>query len=224
MRDFIGRVAEARDRSGVGGVLREGFDKAVLRAASLNIMRVLVLESRDVRPLSIDSSDDLRLLTDEEVARFAADPTNQIGPEFVERARGGLDLCFGAVCDGRLASYAWCALGSVEGEHAAGADLGLPPDTAYLYKGFTHPDFRGRRLYPACMGAALAALRPRGIDRMIAFVHWSNESALRSCERVGYRSLGGRLVVGPRGPITVPAAARAMGVRFGADAKVTPRN
>jgi len=218
MRKIIARASQLRERYGVAGVLRKCIDKVVLRRASLSVLHVLVLEPDDVRSVSVDSSLDLRFLTEEEVIRFAADPTNEIGPEFTERIRGALDLCFGAIHEGRLASYSWYALGSVEGEHAAGADLGLPADTAYLYKGFTHPDFRGSDLYPACMSAALLALRPCGIGRLIALVHWSNEPALRSCGGAGCRRLG-RLVVGPLGPIWIPVGALAIGVRFGAHAK-----
>ena len=219
MKRIMDRACEVWKRFGVAGLVREAFDKAVLRRASLNLVHVLALEGDTVRARSIEPGYELRFLSDDEVARFSADPINQIGAEFVERARSGHDLCFGALCGDRLASYGWYALGCVEGTHASGVALGLPGDTAYLYKGFTHPDFRGRHLYPACMGAALAALRPRGIDRLIAFVYWSNAAALRSCEGLGYRSLG-HLLVGPRGPIRVPVAARDLGVRFGVEAEV----
>jgi ribosomal protein S18 acetylase RimI-like enzyme len=160
------------------------------------------------------------MLNADEVARFAVDPAHQIGHEFVDRARGGLDLCFAALRGERLASYCWVATGSVERAHAAGVDLGLPTDTAYLYKGVTHPDFRGHDLYPACMATALTALHPRGVERLVAFVYWSNEAALRSCARLGYRRLG-RLVVGARRPLHVPTALRRLGVTLGEAAQAS---
>jgi len=211
-----------RRRLGAAGYLRRGLDKVVLRPLGVRFVWLLALEAADL-PISLaDEAFDVRLLRVEEVAHFASDPTNQMGAEFVERSRGGYDLCFGVLSGDRLAGYAWCALGSVEAAHAAGADLALPGDTAYLYKGFTHPDFRGRGLYPACMGAALSALRASGIERLVAFVHWHNTVALRSCHRAGYRDLG-RMLIGPRGPLSVPDAVRALGIRVGAEAEVAPR-
>jgi ribosomal protein S18 acetylase RimI-like enzyme len=217
VRRFLERASEVGRRFGLGGLVRAGLDKGVLRPLSLNVMHVVALDLRAVRSVAVDPAFDFRILDPAEIARFAAEPANELEAEFVERARRGLDLCFGAVRDGRLAVYAWFALDSAEGVHAAGVDLGLPSDTAYLYKGFTPPDFRGRDLYPACLVAAVPALRPRGIERVIAFVRWSNEAALRGCRRAGFRRLG-RLVVGPRGRVRIPPGARAVGVRFGREA------
>lgn len=222
MWGILERARQTHRRSGVSGVLSSGLDRLLLRPLGLRFVRVLVLDRVDRRSDSTDPGLDVRWLDVDEISRFAENPANQIGTEFVSRARGGHDLCMGIIRGERLASYAWCALGSVESEHAAGVDLELPEDTAYLYKGFTHPDDRGARLYPACMHAALASLSERGVERLIAFVHWHNASALRSCERAGYRVLG-TLRVGPGSALSVPPAVRNLGVRFGADARVLPR-
>jgi ribosomal protein S18 acetylase RimI-like enzyme len=213
-RRLARRAAETHERFGVGGVLRQGLNRLLVRGASLDILHVILLERSAMRAHPVDTAVQARFLTPNEVRRFARDPANHLSPEFADRADGGLDFCYGAIHGDRLASYGWYALGSVEPEHAAGAALGLPPDVAYMYKVFTHPDFRGRRLNAACMEGALEALGPRGVDRLVSLVYWSNEPSLRSCERLGFRRLG-LLVVGPGGPIRIPPKARRLGVTFG---------
>jgi ribosomal protein S18 acetylase RimI-like enzyme len=213
-RRLARRAAETYERFGVGGVLRQSLDRLLVRGASLHILHVLLLQRSTLRAHPLDTTVEARFLTPKEVRRLARDPANQLSPEFADRAAGGRDFCCGAIHGDRLTSYGWYALGSVEPEHAAGAALGLPPGVAYTYKVFTHPDFRGRRLNAACMGAALEALGSRGVDRLVSLVHWSNEASLRSCERLGFRRLG-LLVVGPRGAIRIPARARRLGVTFG---------
>lgn len=216
-RTLIGEVSEKHDRWGTGGVARMAFNRLLVRWGCVELVHVLLLDRERMRVPDLDTWFETRFLTPDEVRRFAEQPTNHLSPHFVDRATGGLDLCFAALHGDRLASYGWYALHSVEPEHAAGSALGLPPSMAYMYKGFTHPDYRGRRLYGACMGQALRNLEKRGLDRLLALVHWSNTASLRGCDTLGYRRLG-LLAVGPGGPVKVPSEARRLGVQFGGDA------
>jgi L-amino acid N-acyltransferase YncA len=132
-----------------------------------------------------------RFLTAGEVATFAKDPGNELTPEFADRVRRGRDFCFAALSkEGRLAAYGWYAVKEIEAEHCAGSALQLPEGVAYMYKGFTHPDFRGARLHAAGMGGALRALGARGVRALFSTVHWANFASLRSCDRLGYVTLG----------------------------------
>jgi GNAT superfamily N-acetyltransferase len=206
-------------RLGLGGAARHALNKVLVRGGSLSFVHVMELESRRVNVPDLDACFRMQFLTPEQVRHFAANTANDLPPDFVQRAERGWDLCYGAIHGDRLASYGWYALHSVEAEHSAGTALGLPRDMAYLYKGYTHPDFRGQRLYGACMGWALEALEERyGIRRLLAFVYWNNTPSLRSCMRLGYDRLG-LLVVGPGGPVRVPREARKRGVTFGEDAE-----
>ena len=70
--------------------------------------------------------------------------------EFADRIESGVDYCFAALSGDRLAAYAWYALGSIEAEHnrggtvSSGVAMSFPDNMAFMYKGFTHPDFRGQ--------------------------------------------------------------------------------
>ena len=215
--DLLGRVREIRRRFGVRGVAANMANRLLKKGFALHVVQMIVLEADQMRLPTVDSSFELRFLTPDEVQRFAQDPANELSAEFVDRLRRGLDHCFGVLKGERLANYGWFAVHSVDGEHCAGVDLGLPPDIAYMYKGFTHPDFRGMRLHGASMGEALRALGDRGVERILSVVYWDNAASLRSCDALGYERLG-LLVNGPRGPIRVPRRGREMGVTFGREA------
>lgn len=215
---FVEYVMDAKEQYGVWGSAQRAANQLLVRKASLSFVHTFLLDEEGMRFSGTDSSFTTRFLTPAEVRHFGADPVNGLTPEFVDRAEAGLDLCYAAFHGDRLASYGWYALHSIEAEHAAGAALGLPHNIAYTYKGYTHPDFRGRRLYGACMGRALEGLKARGVEKLLAFVYWHNAPSLRSFEHLGYRKLG-ILVVGPDGPTHVPREARRLGLLFGDDAR-----
>ena len=97
-----------------------------------------------------------------------------------------------------LVNYAWYALESIEAEHSFGAGLKLPPDTVYMYKAYTVPEYRGRQIHGAALSRAAERLRQRGIGRMIAIVEFGNRASLRSHQKLGFRGVGRLLRVGWR--------------------------
>jgi hypothetical protein len=212
------RLRDKSAATGVSGTMTAALNRLLVKGASLDIVHVLYLDSPNMAAAPLDDSFELRFLTPSEVRRFAKQPDNELPASFAHRAERGLDLCYAALREGRLASYSWLAMRCVEPDHAAGVALGLPSDVAYLYKAFTHPAFRGRRLYAATTAGALRELGRSGIKHFLAFVYWNNASALRACTRMGYLSLG-LLAAGPSGLLRVPDAARDCGICFGADAQ-----
>jgi hypothetical protein len=185
----------------------------------MSLFHVLVLEPGRVRVPGLDACFKLSFLTPEQVRRFAENPANELPADSADRVERGLDLCYGAIHGDRLASYGWYALHSVQPEHGPGTAMGLPRDVACLYGGFTHSDFRGQRLYGACMGWALNALQERfGVSRLLALVCWNDAPSLSNCIRLGYERVG-LLMVGRDGPVRVPAEARKLGVTFGEEAE-----
>jgi GNAT superfamily N-acetyltransferase len=187
------------------------------RLLNLQITEFVVLDRQSVAPLDIPAGFAFRFLNADEIARHAADPVLCLSPELARRAARGQDLCFAALAGDRLAAFGWYALGSIEAEHCGGTAMTYPADAAYMYHGFTHPDFRGCRLHGACMSLALEALGTRGIRRLVSSVHWSNWASLKSCYRLGYARLGRLVKLGFR-PLQLafyPRAARRLGICFG---------
>jgi hypothetical protein len=168
---------------------------------------------------------EFRFLGPVEIAGFVS-PANELTDEHVERAARGQDLCFAALHGDKLAAYGWYALGSIEGEHCDGVNLSFPADVAYMYKGFTHPDFRGQRLHGYAMRLALEKLAvEQGITHLVSTVGWTNWPSLKSCDRLGYERLGRMVTYGwePLSRERYPSAAQARGVRFGRDADLSNR-
>jgi GNAT superfamily N-acetyltransferase len=74
----------------------------------------------------------------------------------------------------------------LEGRLAGGAALGVTGDAAFLFCAATLPEFRGRGVYAALIGARLAIGRSRGAT--FAFMTTPTESvALRGAQAAGFR-------------------------------------
>ena len=136
-----------------------------------------------------------------------------------ERINTGRNFCFAALVGGRLAAYCWCALESIEPEHTAGAGVALsyPKHLAYLYHGFTHPSFRGKRLRKGILQLAFQHLADHGVRELFALVNFTNFSAIRGSRRLGYVPLGHMVVsrLGRSRVLFFPRRAKQLGIRFG---------
>src|SRR5690606_1757131 len=60
----------------------------------------------------------------------------------------------------------------------------------YMYKGYTLPEYRGRRLHGLGMARAMRAYVEEGKHGLVSYVDVMNEASLKSCRRMGYRELG----------------------------------
>ena len=150
---------------------------------------------------------EFRFLTSAEVRDFSLDASMDLEESLGDEIDRGDSLCFAALDGSHLAAYGWYALHRAAPEHCFGVGLRLPDDVSYMFKGFTHPNYRGRRLHAAAMGLALAELSARGIRALISTVEWTNEASLRSCDRLGYQRLGRIAQSGqpPRVRVSIPA-------------------
>ena len=201
----------------------------VMRCDVTHLMRINCDRVR--MPEHKETKFSFRFLTADEILEFSRDPSNDLDPSLCNRVRSGRDYCFAALCGTRLAAYAWYALGSIEAEHNRGTDpacgvaVSYPSDMAFMYKGFTHPEFRGQKLYAMTMGLAVFHLNRLGVSTVITTTDWTNWPALDSCRQLGYQYLGriwrfgwARFLVTHR-----PKAARKLGILLGCEADIDPR-
>lgn len=224
--NWLGRYRETREQHGRWPAVQLVVDRLGRKLLNASVTKVVRLEVKNLEAsLSADSKFAFRFLSPLEVRDFAADPRNELDAEFVARAEAGHDLCYAALCQDRLAAYGWYALGSIEARHGGGQAMSFPANMAYMYKGFTHPDFRGQRLHGVAMGLALQELAARGVDQLLSTVDWTNWASLKSCYRLGYTDLGRIIGFGPACcPITLASRApRRLGVRFGRQADLSAR-
>jgi hypothetical protein len=123
------------------------------------------------------------------VRRFAADAANEMSPFFIADAMARGDRCY-AVCEGTLAvSMSWYSTRPTRlglGELV----LYFAPRYVYMYKGFTHPSHRGRRLYAAGVSHAFGHYAAKGARGFVSCVEATNLESLKALERLGYRVFG----------------------------------
>jgi len=179
-------------RHGVAATAYEAVVKALGSVADFKILRGVFVDRPDpaflecpYRPLLLDAA---------ALRRFAGDPANEMSQEFIDEATARGDQCY-AICDGeRLAAYGWYAFGATP--------IGLPgvllhysPGYVYMYKGFTHHDYRGQRLHAIGMTRALQHYLSAGYKGIVSYVESINFDSLKSCFRMGYSVFGTVYVV-----------------------------
>jgi hypothetical protein len=87
-----------------------------------------------------------------------------------------------------LASYGWYSeKPSPIDDHFV---LHFDPAYTYMYKGYTLPAYRGRRLHAVGMCRALRAFAGESKTGLISYVEANNFASLRSVARMGYRVFG----------------------------------
>jgi len=178
-------------RFGWGSMLRLIANRVGTRICRLNVIHVVWLDVAEVVVTAASLPNfTFRFLSPDELSIYARDPANDLEPELVARAKDGRNNCFAALDGDRLAAYGWYARDWIEPEHCYGFGLRMPAHVAYMYKGFTHPDYRGQRLHGAVMGLALREFAAQGVNALISTVEWTNDASLKSCTRLGYRRLG----------------------------------
>jgi RimJ/RimL family protein N-acetyltransferase len=220
------RLADVRQKNGPRAAAALIIDRIAQRLMTFEVVHVVWLELDRMRPeLNPDPEFTFRFLTPEEVLTYSDDPANQLDPLFADRAADGHDLCFAALSGERLAAYGWYALESIEEGPCCNVDISYPADVAYMYNGFTSPDFRGKRLHGLAMGLALRALADQyGVTRLVSTVNWTNWASLKSCFRLGYEDVGRMVTIGLRRCLwrRFPREAQLRGVRFGKQAVSRP--
>jgi CelD/BcsL family acetyltransferase involved in cellulose biosynthesis/GNAT superfamily N-acetyltransferase len=205
-------------RFGVRSTTNRLAYRLVKRSCQITVAHVLSLELSELAPPPPAPAElEYRWLTADDIRAHAPDPDNDLDSSMAERLEDGRNYCFAAFDGQRLANYSWYAVDSIEPEHSFGAGLTYPANTLYLYKAYTHPDFRGRRIHHCVVGRAVQVFAERGVSRLFALIEYANRASLRSHAKLGFRPIAWMVVGGLR-PLRVeryPRLAEAMGIRFG---------
>lgn len=174
-------------RHGAAATLYEAAVRALGTVADFRILRGVSVARPD--PAFLDCAYDATLLDEAGLRAFARDPENELSAEFLDQALQRGDQCYGIVDRGRLAAYGWYAFGPTP--------IGLPgvvlhyrSGYVYMYKGFTHRDYRGKRLHAIGMTRALAHYLATGYRGIVSYVESTNFDSLKSCFRMGYEAFG----------------------------------
>lgn len=226
LRKIIGSVGERLHRDGLGAVLHDAGVRALDRLGQFQILKGMTVRVREVRdPGLFDAHGyQARFADAEELPRLACDDAHQMPSEFLRVALARGDRCY-ALFDGPLlAAYGWYT------DRPAPLDehftLHFDAGWTYMYKGYTLPAWRGKRLHAVGMCRALRALTDEGKQGLISCVASNNFASLHSVTRMGYRIFGQACLmrVGGFSATWASAGCRAYGFRVDpAEAALSPQ-
>jgi hypothetical protein len=185
-RAFFDRLTTTYRTFGAGCALDDLALSIVNRAAYVRILKCVVVDSVS-GPLE-ECRYAHGFVDRERLLEWSRDPAYEIDAHFLAGALDKGDRCYGIWEGDTLASYGWYS----NRPTAVNDDLVLSFDPAYvyMYKGFTHPRYRGQRLHAIGMSLALRASLQQGFRGLLSYVESNNFASLKSCYRMGYRDVG----------------------------------
>lgn len=163
--------------------------KAVNVFMLFKILRGVTLQKVDPKFLDYPSHFKPMFLSEQMLRHYACDPVNEMPESFIDEALAKGDQCFGIFDGAVLASYGWY---SQQPTHIDPPELFLHFSSSfvYMYKGFTHHDYRGQRLHAIGMNFALKHYLEQGCKGLVSYVESSNFDSLKSVYRLGYMNIG----------------------------------
>jgi hypothetical protein len=185
---LVRRARTTVRRHGWRNALCAGLLKALRHQRWLKVLRAHYVEEAKGGFLQFPQGYSGGFVAPRALAGFARDEVPGISPEFVQYATAKGDKCYSVNYNGTLCAYGWYA--TTPTRVSADLRLRFGRDYVYMYKGFTHEQHRGKRLFPTGMSRALRLYRSAGYKGMLLYVDAYNLDSLKSCARMGFRSCG----------------------------------
>jgi hypothetical protein len=171
-----------------------GFFPFLYDCAMSRLRPWLTLCQVEVRPLhehtkvELPDSWQVRIASADELIEAAADPVNDLNPDWVRKAHQRGEICV-AVFDGhQIASYVWRAF--APSPHEKGLWVHFDPNYPYSFKAYTRPDYRRRRLQHQASLYLDRWLLERGFTHCISYIETHNYPSLASSKKRGNRRIG----------------------------------
>jgi len=186
---MLDKIKLKLQRHGAAAAAHQLAMKAVNRVALFKILRGVTITQPAAGFLAYPKGYNAGILSDEQLRLLAGQPENEMSQEFLDHAAVRGDQCYGFLDNGRLAAYGWYSSAPTP----VGIDdfvLSFSPSYVYMYKGFTHPDYRGQRLHAIGMTRALQYYLGKGFKGLVSYVESTNYDSLKSCFRMGYVQFG----------------------------------
>ena len=139
----------------------------------------------------------LRFLGRVECLDLAKNPDNGFDPDFVRAAYAQRDACLGILDGPVLASTGWYT--SEPDVLNPGLELHFGNRFVYMYRGFTHPAYRGLRLHAHGIAQACEHFCAQGYEGLVSYVDAENRESLVSTKRLGFSVFGCVVVLRVRG-------------------------
>ena len=191
----IGYIRENVRRYGTGAALHDLVCRMVNKISHFYIVKGMTVRLQDVHdPGLFEAKEfDARFVGENELAKFAHEEAHDLSADFLREALARGDRCY-ALFDGEaLAAYGWYS--DIPTPIDANFVLHFDRAYTYMYKGYTVPAYRGKRLHAVGMCRALRAFTEEGKKGLISIVLSNNFASLHSVVRMGYRIFGDAYVL-----------------------------
>jgi hypothetical protein len=189
LNTVVRRFQENARRYGVSAALHDFEQLALNRLIRFEVLKGMVVQLEDVEPSNFEAPGfEGRFVGAPELEPYARAGEHDLDLAFIEDAFGRGDRCH-AVFDGtNLAAYGWYSTRPTAIDQQF--TLCFDPAYTYMYKGYTVPAYRGKRLHGFGMARALRAVTAEGGMGLVSYVLSHNFASLRSVARMGYRLFG----------------------------------
>lgn len=193
-------IQDSIDRHGLQATFHDLALRTVNKAVEATILKGIALSMHSVDPAFAEDDAGLRwgfVGRDALVEALPRGAGEDMDEAFIDQALSRGDRCYGAFDGDILASYGWYSTRPTPVNHEL--TLHFHPSYAYMYKGYTLPAYRGRRLHGIGMARAMKAHVDEGLAGLVSYVKSNNHASLKSCYRLGYEDFGKIYVVKLRG-------------------------
>ena len=182
-------------------------------ASLVLIFEVAVLSAEDADwVLAADWSGCWDFLSYDQLRFFGrSDPSLFLDDKFLDQAFARGDRCYAYVEDGTLGAYTWYSTNPTPLQDGLVATF--HPDYIYMYKVFTVPAFRGRRLCGIGVTRAFQALMREGMHKgLVCYIEVHNQPSLKALRRIGFKLVGTGIVFGMTCPYISYSSAGCRGI------------
>jgi hypothetical protein len=184
-------IKDTADKFGLQATVQDIAYRAANKITSTLILRGMKITMDTLDPSYLEDKEGYDWgFVDREKLLFALTlgADKEMDARFIERALDKGDRCYGALDGDKLVSFGWYSTRPT----AVSDELLLHFDTdyAYMYKGYTLPEYRGKRLHGIGMARALRAYTEEGQKGLVSYVESTNFASLKSCYRMGYQDFG----------------------------------
>src|SRR5690242_7565734 len=151
----LSRVVTDLKQYGARQVAHDVALRTVNRVVFFRLLRCLKLDMVNPEFLIPQREYTAKFVARDELREFAKHREWELSPRFLDEAFGKGDQCYAFLRNDRLAAYQWYATSPTETAWH-GLVAHFSDQHVYMYKGFTHPEHRGHRLYPTGVTTALS--------------------------------------------------------------------
>ncbi|MEM6603443.1 MAG: hypothetical protein AAF621_05270 [Pseudomonadota bacterium] len=168
-----------------------GFIYVFRRICGLSVMRICTLEHFNAQIEDLDTDLKLSFLKADQLQHKHYNK-DIITEQDMNTALEHQDMiCAISNREDHIISIGWYSSHPTSvGSEEQALKIVFPNSYAYMYKGYTEYEYRGRKLHAIGMKSSLLYFQEKGKTGLISYVDAENYRSMRSCRRLGYDFIG----------------------------------